>query len=46
MVQGRAASPGALTDMAQITRAMKDPRYSTDPTYRKQVEDQIRLGLG
>lgn len=45
MVQGQAARPGSLTDMAQITSAMADPRYKTDPTYRRQVEEQVKLGL-
>lgn len=37
---GASAAPG-FRSMAEITAAMRDPRYSTDPAYRKDVEDRV-----
>ena len=31
----------AFESVAQITEAMNDPRYATDPAFRKKVEDKI-----
>jgi hypothetical protein len=40
---GGAPSGGAAgyASIAQLTEAMKDPRYSTDPAYRKEVEQRL-----
>jgi len=40
---GGAASGGAAgyASIAQLTEAMKDPRYSNDPAYRKDVEQRL-----
>ena len=34
-------SADAFESVAQITEAMNDPRYATDPAFRKKVEDKI-----
>ena len=34
-------SKDAFASVAQVTEAMNDPRYETDPAYRKQVEEKI-----
>jgi len=36
-----AGSSGGFESVAQLTAAMSDPRYSTDPAYRKQVEQRL-----
>lgn len=43
-VQGRTAAPlSGFADQAAMMAAMNDPRYSTDPKYRKQVERRVGL---
>ncbi|NPU64605.1 hypothetical protein HL667_06310 [Bradyrhizobium sp. 83012] len=37
---GLASSAGGFESTAQMTAAMKDPRYRTDPVYRKSVEQK------
>jgi hypothetical protein len=39
--EGRAAAGEAYESTAQLTAAMRDPRYQTDPAYRKQVENKL-----
>jgi hypothetical protein len=34
-------SKDAFASVAQVTEAMNDPRYETDPAYRRQVEEKI-----
>ena len=34
-------SKDAFQSVAQVTEAMNDPRYESDPAYRKMVEDKI-----
>ena len=34
-------SKDAFQSVAQVTEAMNDPRYETDPAYRRQVEEKI-----
>jgi len=43
LVSGRASAPGpeAFTTWAQVTKAMSDPRYDSDPAYRAEVENRI-----
>ena len=43
LVGGRASTPGpeAFTSWAQVTKAMSDPRYDSDPAYRAEVENRI-----
>ena len=36
-----AVSKDAFASVAQVTEAMNDPRYETDPAYRRQVEEKI-----
>ena len=31
----------SFNSLAQVTEAINDPRYTTDPVYRKEVEDKI-----
>lgn len=37
----RGAGDPGFESMAQVTAAMKDPRYKSDPAYRKQVEQKL-----
>jgi hypothetical protein len=43
LIQGGTPSntSGAFASIAEITEAMKDPRYSKDPAYRRQVEERL-----
>lgn len=43
LVSGRApkASADVFESTAQVVEAMKDPRYSSDPAYRKKVEQKL-----
>ena len=42
LIQGRAAlSQERFESVAQITEAMKDPRYEKDPAYREEVKQKI-----
>jgi len=43
LVGSRASTPGpgALPRGAQVTKAMSDPRYDSDPAYRAEVENRI-----
>jgi len=34
-------SKDAFASVAQVTEAMNDPRYDSDPAYRQLVEDKI-----
>lgn len=34
---------GAFRSMAEVTRAMSDPRYKNDPAYRKDVERKLEV---
>lgn len=45
LTQGRTSgsSVAPFTSTAQITQAMSDPKYATDPAFRKSVEDRIRI---
>ena len=36
-----AVSKDAFASVAQVTEAMNDPRYETDPAYRRMVEEKI-----
>tara|TARA_Y100000114_G_scaffold29401_1_gene25125 strand:- start:2962 stop:3747 length:786 start_codon:yes stop_codon:yes gene_type:complete len=38
---GFEGASGAFQSLAQLTEAMKDPRYKTDPAYRKGVENRL-----
>lgn len=38
---GQAAAGSRFDSVAQLTEAMSDPRYATDPAYRKEVEQKI-----
>jgi hypothetical protein len=39
---GHNENVGNFTSWAQVTQAMSDPRYGTDPAYRQQVEARMR----
>ena len=44
LLQGNTGSvnaSGAFRSLAQVTEAMKDPRYTKDPAYRKDVEQRL-----
>jgi hypothetical protein len=43
LVQGDTATPagGVFNSSAELTQAMRDPRYKTDPAYRKMVADKL-----
>ena len=42
LIRGKQSSSQEQFDsIAQITAAMKDPRYEKDPAYRKEVEQKI-----
>jgi len=44
LIQGNTGSigaSGAFRSLAQVTEAMRDPRYTKDPAYRKEVEDKL-----
>jgi len=42
LVRGKAAiSQSQFDSQAQITEAMKDPRYAKDPAYRDEVIEKI-----
>lgn len=43
LVSGKASSdsPGGYGSWAQVTEAMKDTRYASDPAYRQAVQDKI-----
>jgi hypothetical protein len=45
LIQGNSASSGssAYRSLAEVTAAMRDPRYKNDPAYRKDVEDRLRV---
>ena len=38
---GAQGAAGAFRSLAELTTAMKDPRYSTDPAYRKDIENRL-----
>jgi len=38
---GKVAAGGSFESSAQMTEAMRDPRYATDPAYRKEVEQKL-----
>ena len=44
LLQGNTGSinaSGAFRSLAQVTEAMRDPRYTKDPAYRKDVEARL-----
>lgn len=45
LLQGTGAQSGsaAFRSIAEVTAAMRDPRYKNDPAYRKDVEDRLRV---
>lgn len=45
LIQGTVTTSGsnAFRSLAEMTSAMKDPRYKSDPAYRKDVEDRLRV---
>ena len=45
LVQGDTQGSGArpFNSAAQVTEAMKDPRYGNDPAYRAQVEQRLAI---
>jgi len=45
LIQGGMAASGtnAFRSLAELTAAMRDPRYKADPAYRKDVEDRLRV---
>jgi len=46
LVQGSTAPSGAsggFKSLAELTAAMKDPRYNKDPAYRKQIETRLSV---
>ena len=46
LVQGSTSSSGASSgfqSLAELTDAMKDPRYNKDPAYRKQIESRLSV---
>lgn len=44
LIQGETTGPsgGAFRSIAEVTAAMRDPRYATDPAYRKEVENRLQ----
>jgi len=44
LVQGETIGPsgGVFRSIAEVTAAMKDPRYHKDPAYRRDVENRLR----
>lgn len=40
--QTGASSAGSYQSLAQLTEAMRDPRYEKDPAYRRSVADKLR----
>ena len=46
LVQGSTSAEGAsgsYKSLAELTTAMKDPRYTKDPAYRTQVEHRLSV---
>ena len=46
LVQGSTSPSGAsggFNSLAELTAAMKDPRYNKDPAYRKQIETRLSV---
>ena len=46
LVQGSTSSTGASSgfqSLAELTAAMKDPRYTKDPAYRRQIESRLSV---
>jgi len=45
LIQGNMSTSGsnAFRSLAELTTAMRDPRYKSDPAYRKDVEDRLRV---
>jgi len=41
LISGQAGGPAGFESIAQLTAAMKDPRYETDPAYRREVEQRL-----
>lgn len=45
-IQGRSSGVPTITGFRstrELTQAMRDPRYATDPAYRQDVEDRLRM---
>lgn len=45
LIQGEVSGPasGAFRSVAEVTAAMRDPRYAKDPAYRAEVENRLRV---
>lgn len=41
LINGGASQHGGFESLAQLTAAMKDPRYNADPAYRREVEQKL-----
>lgn len=41
LIGGQVGGPAGFESIAQLTAAMKDPRYETDPAYRREVEQRL-----
>lgn len=44
LIQGEVSGPsgGIFRSVAEVTAAMKDPRYAKDPAYRRDVENRLK----
>jgi hypothetical protein len=44
LIQGEVSGPsgGAFRSVAEVSSAMKDPRYQKDPAYRRDVENRLK----
>ena len=40
---GSDASAGAFSSVAEVTAAMRDPRYTKDPSYREQIKRRLAI---
>jgi hypothetical protein len=45
LMQGGTTGPGTspFRSLAEVTAAMRDPKYKNDPAYRRDVEDRLKL---
>ena len=41
LLGGKAAGNSGFQSVAQLTAAMKDPRYEKDPAYRREVQNRL-----
>jgi hypothetical protein len=44
LIQGEVIGPsgGVFRSVAEVVSAMKDPRYSKDPAYRRDLENRLK----